>query len=79
MDAEPPIVLESAARHGVDEDDALHAWAFATEAYHVAEDMTMYIGPTRSGDLLEVGVVEWHQTLAIVHAMPARRKFREVK
>lgn len=76
---EPPLVLQSAARHGVAEDDALHAWAFATAAYHIDADMVMYIGPTRSGDLLEVGVVEWHETLAIVHAMPASKRFREVK
>lgn len=37
--------------------------------------MVMYIGPDRSGLLLEVGVVEWHDELAIVHAMPARPRF----
>lgn len=78
MVAEPPIVLHSASRHGVAEDDALHAWAFATAAYHVTGDMVMYIGPSRAGALLEIGVVDWHDTLAIVHAMPARKKFLEV-
>lgn len=73
------MVLQSAARHGVGEEDALHAWAFAVAAYHVADEMVMYIGPARTGDLLEVGVVEWHDTLAIVHAMPAREKFRRVQ
>lgn len=72
-------MLQSAARHGVHEDDALHAWAFATTAHHVAEDMVMYIGPDRSGAFLEVGVVDWHGILAIVHAMPARDKFLEVQ
>lgn len=76
MDIELPIVLQSAARHGVAEEDALHAWAFATDALHVSGGMVMYIGPDRAGDLLEVGVVEWHSTLAIVHAMQARHKFR---
>ncbi len=75
MDSEDPVVLESATRHGVAEDDALHAWAFAKDAYNVGEGMVMYIGPDSSGDLLEVGVVEWHNILAIVHAMPARPKF----
>ena len=68
-------MLASAARHGVTADDALHAWAFAVGAYMLSEEMVMYIGPDRAGNLLEVGVVEWHEELAIVHAMPARPKF----
>ncbi|MEX0868314.1 MAG: hypothetical protein WD011_01450 [Nitriliruptoraceae bacterium] len=75
MDAEPPIVLHSAARHGVADEDALHAWAFATAAYDLDEGMIMYIGPDRAGNLLEIGVAGWHNELAIVHAMRARSKF----
>ncbi len=69
------MVLHSAARHGVAEEDALHAWAFAIDAYHVSEGMVMDIGPDRAGNLLEIGVVDWHEELAIVHAMGARAKF----
>lgn len=72
-------MLHSASRHGIAEEDALHAWAFATAAYQVTGDMVMYIGPSRAAALLEVGVVLWHDTLAIVHAMPARKKFLEVQ
>ena len=68
-------MLQSAARHGVSEEDALHAWAFATDAFAVSEGMIMYIGPDRAGNPPEVGVVEWHGELAIVHAMRARPKF----
>lgn len=75
MDADVPLVLRSAVRHGVDDADALHAWAFAIDAYNVNEGMVMYIGPDRAGNLLEIGVVDWHDELAIVHAMPARPKF----
>lgn len=75
MESDDPVVLESATRHGVNEDDARHAWAFAIDTYTIGEGMVMYIGPSRSGELLEVGVVEWHSVLAIVHAMPARPKF----
>ena len=75
MDPETPIVVHSAARHGVGELDALHAWAFAIDAYNVDEGMVMYIGPDQAGNLLEVGVVEWHDELAIVHAMRARPRF----
>lgn len=75
VDSGPPVVLESAARHGVADEDALHAYAFAIDSFIVDEGMVMYIGPDRSGLLLEVGVVEWHDELAIVHAMAARAKF----
>jgi hypothetical protein len=75
VDAEPPFVLHSAARHGVAEEDALHAWAFAIDAFPVREGMVMYVGPDRAGNLLEIGVVDWHEDLAIVHAMRARPKF----
>lgn len=70
-----PIVLESAGRHGVADEDALHAWAFATDSYQVDHGMVLYIGPDRSARFLEVGVIDWHGNLAIVHAMPARQKF----
>lgn len=75
MDDEPPVVLRSASRHGVRDADALHAWAFATDSFDVGEGMVMYVGPSVSGALLEVGVIQWHDTLAVVHAMPARKKF----
>ena len=75
MNAEAPIVLQSAARHGIPEVDVLHAWAFAIDAYDLGEGLVMYIGPDHAGNLLEVGVVDWHEELAIVHAMRARPKF----
>lgn len=75
MHGEEPVVLESAGRHGVPEEDALHGWAFASDSYDVGEGMVLYIGPDRSGNLLEVGVVDWFGTVAIAHAMPARDKF----
>lgn len=75
MEQDEPLVLDSAKRHGVGEADALHAWAFAIDVYRVGDGMVMYIGPSRSGNLLEVGVVDWYGIVAIAHAMPARDKF----
>lgn len=72
MDAEAPIVLESATRRGVAGEDALHAWAFAIDAYDLGDGLVMDVGPDRAGNLLEVGVVDWHDALAVVHAMRAR-------
>lgn len=75
MHGDPPILLQSAARHGVAEEDAQHAWAFAIDASDVGDGLVMYVGLRRSGELLEVGVVAWHDDVAIVPAMPARPKF----
>lgn len=69
------LILESAARHGVDESDARHALEHAIDAYDVGDDMTMYIGPARDAVLLEIGVVDWREATAIVHAMLARPRF----
>ena len=66
----------SARKHGVHDDDMLHAYrhhliAFATND----ESVTMFVGPSRSGEPLEVGVVVDDDGEAIIHAMPARPKF----
>lgn len=75
MDAEAPIVLQSTARHGIPEVDALHAWAFAIDAYDLGEGLVMYIGSDHAGNLLEVGVVDCYDELVIVHPMRARPRF----
>jgi hypothetical protein len=53
----------------------LHAWAFATDVFELSEEMVLYVGPDRAGNMLEVGVVEWHEDWAIAHAMRARPRF----
>ena len=35
----------------------------------------MFIGPPRTGEPLEVGVVEDDEGVAVIHPMPARAKF----
>jgi hypothetical protein len=72
-----PIILESAHRHGVAEDDILHALRFTIGHVRQADDMVMFIGPDRAGTLIEVGVVIWWGgELAIAHALrPARTKY----
>ncbi len=71
VDIEP-----SARKHGVRDEDMLHAvqqfWlAFKTDDPHV----TMLIGPSRTAEPLEIGVVEDDDGSAIIHAMVARPKF----
>jgi hypothetical protein len=53
-----------------------HALRSAIRHFVQDDSMVMFIGPDVSGTLIEVGVVEWHGVLAIVHAIrPARSKY----
>jgi hypothetical protein len=71
-----PVIASSARRHGVDDEDMLHAYRNATDAWALDEGLVMLIGPDRSGALLEIGMVRGDDgTAVIVHAMKARRKF----
>ena len=69
--------IESSARkHGVADEDMVHAFRNHWKAYETSDpDVTMFIGPARSGDPLEVGVVVDDEGVAIIHAMRARPKF----
>ena len=71
MDVEP-----AARKHGVPDDDMLHALRHHWRAFETNDPaVTMFIGPSRSGEPLEVGVVEDDQGVAVIHAMAARAKF----
>lgn len=70
------MVLASARRHGVRDDDMLHAYRNPIRVFDLG-DLTMLIGPGESAALLEVGVAAGEAIEFIVHAMPARAKFLE--
>jgi hypothetical protein len=73
---EEPVVMTSAHRHGVPEEDMLHALRHYEHLFDVGEGLMMVIGPDRLGELIEVGVVERFECLYVAHAMrPVRRKF----
>lgn len=73
VDIEP-----SAYKHDVRDDDMLHAYRLHWRAFETDDPMvTMFVGPSRSGEPLEVGVVVDEEGGAIIHAMPARDKFLE--
>jgi len=67
-------VLASARKHGIQDDDVLHAYRHPVRVFEVG-DLIMLIGGDRSGRLLEVGMTEAEGIEFIVHAMPARSKF----
>lgn len=71
MDIDP-----TARKHGVPDDYMVHAFRHHWKAYETNDpDVTMFIGPSTTGEPLEVGVVIDDEGMAISHAMPARAKF----
>lgn len=69
-----PVIVASARRHGVEDDDMLHAYRNPVRVFRL-DDLVMLIGADRTGRLVEVGVVSAEGIELIVHAMPAREKF----
>ena len=69
-----PVILDSARKHGVADEDILHAYRNPIRVL-MPDDLTMFIGPDRSARLLEIGVASAEGVEFIVHAMPARNKF----
>ena len=69
-----PVVLSSARRHGLTDDDIVHAYRNPIRVF-LLDDLTMLIGATASGQLLEVGIATVEGIELVVHAMPARKQF----
>jgi len=70
-----PVILPSARRHGITDDDMLHAHRHPIRVFKV-DDLTMIVGGDRAGQLLEVGLATADEgTEFIVHAMTARPKY----
>ena len=67
-------IAGSARRHGIDDEDILHAYRNAFRVFEEGETV-MCIGADRSGRILEVLVVTRHRRRRIVHAMRARPKY----
>jgi hypothetical protein len=69
-----PIVLASARKHGLADDDILHAYRNPIRVF-VFDELTMLIGADRAGRPLEVGTTTAEGVEFVVHAMPARPKY----
>lgn len=70
-----PIVARSAFKHGVSEEDILHAYRNPVLVFDLDDGFTMIIGANATAIIFEVGVVEGETADVIVHAMRAREKF----
>lgn len=69
-----PVILASARKHGVADDDMFHAYRNPIRVFEF-DELTMLIGADAAGRLLEIGTVAAEGVEFIVHAMPARQKF----
>ena len=69
-----PLVLESARRHPIDDDDILHTYRNAIRVI-ADDDIRIIIGAARNGLLLEIRVVVGKGPIRVIHAMRARRKY----
>ena len=72
-----PVVAESARKHGVADEDMLHAMRNPLHLFDLDDGLTLVTGPDRAGSLIEVGfLVAVDDVVVIVHALrPARPKF----
>lgn len=70
-----PAIIESARRHAISDEDMRHAFSNPIRVFKFDEGMTMVVGGSRTGALLEVGVHYEETGPVIVHAMPARDRF----
>jgi hypothetical protein len=64
-----PVIAPSARKHGVSDDDMLHALRHPIRVSEMDESLTMFVGPARDGTPIEVGVVDGDAGPIIVHAM----------
>jgi hypothetical protein len=71
-----PVILHSARKHQITDDDMLHAYRHPIRVFDL-DDLTTLVGADRSGRMLEVGVAQSEGIDFIIHAMPARAKFLE--
>lgn len=69
-----PVIVASARKHGIADNDMLHAYRNPIRVFEL-DDLIMLIGGDESGRMLEVGIAAAEGIDFIVHAMPAREKF----
>jgi len=69
-----PVVVATARKHGVNDDDMLHAYRNPIRVFGL-DDLIMLIGADQAGNLLEIGVATGEGVEFIVHAMPGRPRF----
>lgn len=69
-------IAEPARKHEITDEDMLHAARHAIAHWPMNDDLTMLVGPDRTGNLLEVGILGLDtDDPVVIHAMNCRPKF----
>ncbi len=69
-------IYRSARKHGVVDDDIIHAVVHALAIGEQGDGKVLYLGPDRAGNLLEVvSVARDDGSEIVIHAMPMRSKY----
>ena len=69
-----PVIVASARKHGITDEDILHAYRNPIRVFQM-DDLVMLIGGDESGRMLEIGVAAAEGIEFIIHAIAAREKF----
>ena len=69
-----PEILPLARKHGISDKDMMHAFRNAIAVFDL-DELLMTIGPSTTGQLIEVGSIPESDRSYIIHAMNARKKF----
>lgn len=75
MDVDAPLIAASARKHGIHDDDMIHAFNHPMFVDDLDDGFVMFVGADTAGNLLEVGVVDSADGPIIAHAMSARPKY----
>jgi hypothetical protein len=73
--AEDPLIAPSALKHGLSEEEVLHAYRNPVRVWDLGDGFTMIVGADAAAIFLEVGYIDGDTAVVIVHAMRAREKF----
>lgn len=75
MVTDDPVIAPSARKHGLSEEEIIHACRNPVRIWDLGEGCTMVAGPHQAATFLEVDYIESEQAPVVVHAMRAREKF----
>lgn len=71
------LIHPSARKHGIADEDIVHAVKHAMSIDDQDDDLRLYLGPGRNSELLEVVTLVEHGTEeTAIHAMRMRPKYR---
>ncbi len=75
MNVDAPLIAPSARKHGIHDNDMIHAFNHPIFVDELDDGFTMFVGSDPAANLLEIGVVDTSDGPIIIHAMPARPKY----